>query len=182
MPPCWAPSARSDTCAHSRLRSPLPVTVSLGHSHPFLWPAAAARAAATAAAWAAAAAMGPPAQGPSLFARRILNLNGPQPASHAGWPASVTVITVFQNPVPNSKRGAVIRSKVGGSSFQSNYRPPSRGDSRGVAVAPIGAAGYNPGLWTDLPTIIRAPPASPTVSAVRQHSTDVLGPAARRRA
>ena len=106
-------------------------------------------------------------------------------------------ITVFQNPVPNSKRGAVIRSKVGGNSFQANYRPPSgritahvranyrppsRGDSRGVAVAPIGAAGYNPGLWSDLPTIIRAPPASPTASAVRQHSPDVLGPAARRRA
>ena len=107
------------------------------------------------------------------------------------------LITVFQNPVPNSKRGAVIRSKVGGNSFQANYRPPSgritahlranyrppsRGDSRGVAVAPLGAAGYNPGLWSDLPTIIRAPPASPTASAVRQHSPDVLGPAARRRA
>jgi hypothetical protein len=34
-------------------------------------------------------------------------------------------ITVFQNPVSNSKRGAVIRSKVGGNSFQANYRPPS---------------------------------------------------------
>ena len=112
-------------------------------------------------------------------------------------PEEVQLITVFQNPVPNSKRGAVIRSKVGGNSFQANYRPPSgritahlranyrppsRGDSRGVAVAPIGAAGYNPGLWSDLPTIIRAPPASPTASAVRQHSPDVLGPAARRRA
>ena len=67
-------------------------------------------------------------------------------------------ITVIQNPVPNLKKGAVIRLKVGGNSLGANYRPPWG------EFSPTSLANSRPPPWripARAPRVARRRPAWP---------------------